>query len=50
MFFRIWVIIWVGLLLGCGEPTQNQAAEKQVQPEKVYRWRLVTAWPDFAGF
>ena len=51
MIFRIWVVIfWVGLLMGCSEPTKNESAGKMVQPEKVYRWRLVTAWPkNFPG-
>jgi len=50
MFFRKWVVIWVGLHIGCAEEAIETVPEKVIQPEKIFHWRLVTTWPkNFPG-
>lgn len=38
------------LISGCGGNTENPGAETAVDPQKQYRWRMVTTWPkNFPG-
>lgn len=41
---RVLGLIFVLCLAGCGAP-QETASAAQADPDKVYRWKLITTWP-----